>query len=181
MKSFFDYDTSMIGPYKIPMELGYNPILSQGTKGYEYMLYKLVNNSKSMLAAFLANNTYIICLDQFGFHERKLDGLYNEKLLHVRFPQPMQIPNVRHVGYWKTYTHCLSISELPWHMFLDMETGTVCGTNGLKIPYATFDPDICIYKELITKDESIQGVFFDMNEVRLRYIEEHDGNFTLSE
>lgn len=162
VESSYDYATSIIGPYKLPIVIHEPEIISQGVAVSVYNFYQLLNKYEDALAVF-NNNNYCYCivfkdrLEMMPFSPNNVKRGDTFPTLH--FENNLPVPTYKHVGWVKTYQSCIATYTWPWKLILDEATGEVWDFSD-KIEGAPLEnPPLSLYKCLI--DTNHRGVYFD--------------------
>ena len=162
VESFYDYDTHMIGPYYLPVDIHYDTESCQGNAFSVYRLYEVLNDDEKALAVFNVNN-YCFCVVRKD-HIRMIPYSYSD---HMNLPAwditPfIQKDTYKHVGWVKTYQKCKATYTWPWKLIQNVNTGEVwsCVEKIKGTPLE--NPPLSLYKSLI--DTPYKGVYFDLEQ-----------------
>lgn len=163
VESFYDYDTHVIGPYTVPIDIHYSVESCQGNAFSLYKFYEIMAKDEDVLAVFNVNN-YCFCLlykDAVRMRPYANDDLrYNKQPLpNFSITPELSIPTYRHVGWVKTYQSCKAIYTWPWKLIQDVNTGEVWSFKDKISGEPLVNPPLSLYKELINTD--YRGVYFD--------------------
>lgn len=169
VRSFYDFDAQKIGPYKVPFDLYYNVQASTSNLAYEYIYYKTLLSDDAMLAVFNLNNHCICCLYPDRIQQVNLDGCITDDMLTIFFKEPMKVPALTPIGYWKTYQQNLTVTQAPFSMFID-ENGDVVGAKELHIDDVLPNPPVNIYSLLTETPEDTIGIFYTLEHLRPMYV-----------
>jgi len=173
VESFYDYDSQMIGPYKVPIEIQYNADSCQGNAFSKYTFYELMNKEEGALAVFNVNN-YCFCVlykDAVRMKHYTVGDLsYNKKELPCfSIEPPLDVPEYKHVGWVKTYQKCIAVYTWPWKMIEDTQTKTVWGFKDKLLGEPLENPPLSLYKELISTEH--KGVYIDKNTNQVMFLD----------
>ena len=165
VESSFDFDTSTIGPYKIPEQLPYSQEFA-GNVLPHHSLYTEMLKSRDILAVVDVNGLL------FGIIERDrcylIDTRDNMEYRHKVFKAPLPIPEYQHIGYRKTYPKTLSVYHYPWYLLQDVKTGEVLDFEGIKVSSPLVEPHVGLYKNLV--DTSYEAIYFDTSNNCITYL-----------
>lgn len=167
VESSFNFDTSTIGPYKIPITLPfhYDYISKQLPK---YRFYEEMLKSREALAVVDINGSFFAIIEKTRCYlVSASDGLE----CNIRtFDTPLDVPDYRHVGYRKTYPKNLSVYHYPWYLLQNVETGEVLDFEHAVLQEVLVEPHVGLYKSLI--DTPYDAVFFDTYLNQIAYLSE---------
>lgn len=160
VQSSFDFDTSTIGPYHIPVKLNYVPESSIVNNIPLYRFYQEMVKSGQALAIFNVNNYCLAILERTCLYEiapfpsqTKLD------LVAWNFSEPITSVVYNHIGYVKTFHKCKAISQYPTYLLADSVTGKIPDFTEQVEGVPLIDPPLSLYRELINSDA--KAVYFD--------------------
>ncbi len=162
---YYDYTTEMIGPYKFHERYGYvvRFYYEKSTPPY-WMLYKALLDTRTALAAFFVNNSFICLLYPDVLEYTDLDDASREVF---RFKEGEFVPyEVMNVGWVKTYLQCAQVAHLAYRLQMDLSTGKVYLGNGLWVtpegfPLEQSEIDYHMYKRLLDKPKA-RAVYTDV-------------------
>lgn len=162
---YYDYTTEMIGPYKFHERYGYvvRFYYEKSTPPY-WMLYKALLGTRTALAAFFVNNSFICLLYPDVLEYTDLDDASREVF---RFKEGEFVPyKVMNVGWVKTYLQCAQVAHLAYRLQMDLGTGKVYLGNGLWVtpegfPLEQSEIDYHMYKRLLDKPKA-RAVYTDV-------------------
>ena len=161
VQSFYDYDTSTIGPYKLPIQLHYS--LEGSSNSFStYKFYELLNKYEDALAVFNNNNycfavVYVDKLVMLPMYQSDLKG--KKELPILMFEKNLDVPTYKHVGWVKTYQDCKAVYTWPWRLLQDTQTGDVWDFKDKLEGEPLENPPLSLYKCLLDTDH--RGVYFD--------------------
>lgn len=162
---YYDYTTGTIGPYKFRERYGYvvRFYYEKSTPPY-WMLYKALLGTRTALAAFFVNNSFICLLYPDVLEYTDLEDMSREVF---KFKEDEFTPfEVMNVGWVKTYLECVQVSHLPYRLQMDLNTGKVYLGKGLWVtpdgfPLEQSGIDYPMYKRLLDKPEA-SAVYMDV-------------------
>lgn len=162
---YYDYTTEMIGPYKFHERYGYvvRFYYEKSTPPY-WILYKALLDTRTALAAFFVNNSFICLLYPDVLEYTDLDDASREVF---RFKEGEFVPyEVMNVGWVKTYLQCAQVAHLAYRLQMDLSTGKVYLGNGLWVtpegfPLEQSEIDYHMYKRLLDKPKA-RAVYTDV-------------------
>lgn len=169
VRASYDYDTHMIGEFKIPLDLYYDPVSSTRTVFTECIFYKTLLSNENALAVFNVNNNCIAVIENWGGYEVGMDGNPDTTLLQWSFNEPICKKVYKKIGYIKTYQDNLAVSTVPYGLFTD-ESGEIVGYPGKLVGTPMENPPYSLYKALINTDDDVVGVYFDMDRMGAAFI-----------
>lgn len=171
VKSFYDYEACQIGPYHLPLELYYSPEESAANYVYEYVMYKAMINNPLMLAIFNLNNNCLCCVYQEYLHQISTDGTVDPKKPLIFFDEPLNVPVLKHVGWWKTFPDNLTVTQGP-HAMLANDHGIVVSDYEGQIVARDVveDPPTRLYEKLVEQPEEVIGIMFGIDPMKPIYI-----------
>lgn len=172
VKSFYDFDTQTIGPFSIPIDLYYDVELSQGNMVNEGCLYKTLLEREDILAIFNLNNFCLVCVTPKFIYEVNKDGTFNGDLIEWPLLMPVEVPELEHIGYIKTYQENLSVSTIPYYLFRNKKNKIDC-TDEVVTGSPLVNPPLQLYKSLIDTAENVHGVYFDIKTTKAIYVDKN--------
>lgn len=172
VQSFFDYDTSTIGPYTLPVKINYDTSSSQGNSFSVYRFYELLNKHEDALAVF-NNNNYCFCLVFKDCLQmvpyRPSDIKPGASLPVINFETNLPVPTYKHVGWVKTYQDCKAVYSWPWKLIQDIDTGDIWDFENKIEGEPLENPPLSLYKQLI--DTEHRGIYFDVKQNKPMFID----------
>ena len=168
VQSSFDYDTSTIGPFKIPIKLTHVP--SETVNNFQISaFYNAMVCDERALAVFNVNNYCLCVVTRNGAYQVPATNTPKLELTQWTFDHPLDIPVYEHIGYVKTYHKCLSISQLPTFLVRELGSDKAIGFSTKLTGNIVTSPPLSLYKqELIQTDADAVYVTSD-GEVVLLY------------
>lgn len=165
VQSFYDYDTKMIGPYCIPIEIQYDSQACQGNSFSWYKYYELFNKYEDALAIFNNNNYCFVLLTKtqvlFLPYSQSDIRYRKQKLPKFDLVTPLDMPRYNHVGWIKTYQDCKAVYTWPWKLIADADTWIIDEFNCKLEGEPLLNPPLSLYKSLI--DTEYSAVYFDVS------------------
>lgn len=164
--AYYDYDTEMLGPYKFKERFGYvvRFYVEKSTPPY-HILYRELLATKTAVAAFFVNNSYVCLLYPDAL---KYMSLEKPEDVHVfKFKEgEFSVRNMMDVGWVKTTLLCQQVTSLPYRLQMDLNTGEMYLGNGLWVPPDGFPAkqttvDYPMYKRLL-ENKSAKAVMYDV-------------------
>lgn len=163
VKSFYDYDTSKIGPFEIPIK--FQPPEKEMSDGFSlYRYYEVLLKDDEAIACFnnanysftVIRRNYIYQVPYSKFHKPQKGDMFSSFFLD----KPIQAPTFKHIGYVKTYPECKAVYHYPWYLLQDTSTGKAWGMKDEITGNPMENPPVTLYKALI--DSPHKAVYFDL-------------------
>lgn len=169
IKSSFDFDTSQIGPYTLPIKLNL-AVRDKDNKIPIYRLYEEMLFHTDSIAVFNVNN-YCICvvtptqaLQVPAYRDRAV-----RDLLEWKFTYRITNKIYQHIGYVKTYQQCLAVTEMPEYLILDTTKVVPEGFNSMLEATPRLNPPLTLYRELVNSDADAVYIADATGEPRFLY------------
>lgn len=155
--SSYNYETGMIGPYKVPIAIEYKPQDAQKSSVQNYRVYRALLSDDSAIAAFNnCNNTIVVVCRNHMYTVPTVDNpskMEQKAIRDFSFKEPIYVPSYKHIGYVKTYPQCKAVYEFPWQLIQDVNTGEIWEYENVRLDCVPVEnPPLSLYKALIDTD-----------------------------
>ena len=158
VKSSFDYNTSTIGPYTLPIKVNHIPT-ENVNKFREYKFYEVMLNDPQALAVFNVNNYCLAVLTRYAVYQvPPRDGMKLD-LVNWVFKEPLKFPVYEHIGFVKSYHECLAVTQMPTHLIRKVASNKAEDFTETLQCNPVVNPPLQLYKELLNSDA--KAVYMD--------------------
>lgn len=151
VQSSFDYETSKIGPYTLPVKLSH--VATENVNNFQVnTFYKAMMLDERALAVFNVNNYCLCVVTRNGMYEVSVNGAPLQELEQWTFQHPLNVPVYEHVGYVKTYHKCLTVYQFPTYLVRELGSNKALGFEEALPEDIVVNPPLSVYKQLIQTD-----------------------------
>ena len=167
VKSSYDFETSTIGPYKLPIKI--NHVETENANLFpEYKFYEALVNDSTALAVFNVNNYCLCVVSKTMAYEKAATDTPKIELVCWPFRHPLNVPTYESIGYVKSYHDCLAVSQMPNSLLRDVATKEVLDFTEPLVCEPFINPPLSLYRELLTSDA--KAVYMDKNTMQPKFL-----------
>ena len=153
-ESTLDLYTNIIGPYKIPYPLPWNPDTAN-SKATDYVrLYELLLDDPDALIAFdYCSMSYVtVSQNQIRFYPRLTGSTNISRSFDAKYlVSAMKIDMFEPIGWIKTYPKYKEVYQAPYYVLRNINTGELPDFPGVKLDFEPKGgPELQDYKELLS-------------------------------
>lgn len=160
VKSSYDFDTGMIGPYAVPINLPYVPESEGNAMFHEYNYYQALLQDDAAIAVFNLNNYCLCVLTHTQLYQTVLQVDTKLELMTWNFRSPIVKANYQHIGYIRSYHDCLAVSQYPTYLIREVNSQLAEDFTTPIVGKPMIDPPLALYKELLNNEA--EAIYYDL-------------------
>lgn len=160
VRSSYDFDTGMIGPYKVPISLPYVHENAGHSMFHEYNYYQALLQDEAAIAVFNLNDYCLCVLTPTRLYQTVLQIDTKLELLSWDFHCSIVKERYQHIGYVRSYHDCLAVSQYPTYLIREVNSQLAEDFTTPITGKPLVDPPLALYKELLNSEA--EAIYYDL-------------------